>query len=307
MSANFWLSSQCKNWLLDVDQKFLDGANAKDQKRFEAKELQHLHNYFLFFLQQVGSLLRLRQRAVATAFVYFKRTYLKFSFCEIHPILAVGVSILLATKVEECEVRAHYIIEALAKACLQSSNRCMHSETKLLSMSHMIECELLMLQALDLDLIVYHPYRYLSQYAKALQAPQQSVDIAWKVINDSFRTTLCFRFPPHLISLGALCVSCGYLQHDFSKWLSTIDINRSELKDVVHALGSFYDSQLRDQNPPPIERLLKQLLKTTPPLESSERLRQHGARHSPPVLRQGRPPTDQLPQAGWRPLHAPLV
>ena len=93
--------------------------------------------------------MRLRQRAVATAFVYFKRTYRKYTFVDLHPLLVLTVCVLLASKVEECEIRCRYIIEALIKAC--ENEREVRHEAKKIRVSYMIKCELFILQAFNLE------------------------------------------------------------------------------------------------------------------------------------------------------------
>ena len=191
--------------------------------------VRHLHTYFIQLIQRVGTLLRLRQRAVATAFVYFKRTYRKYTFIDLHPLLVLTVSVLLASKVEECEVRCRYIIEALIKAC--ENEREVRHEAKKIRVSYMIQCELFILQAFNLDLIIFHPYRPMLDFARDANVSSQAMDIAWKMINDSYyRTDICFSYPSFLIGLGALCVTCSYTEHDITHWLSNLeDVDFSEV------------------------------------------------------------------------------
>ena len=269
MSGNFWLSSQCKRWLLKLDESTLERTNRRDMDEhgFDRDAICELHSRFVRMIQSAGTLLRLRQRAVATAFVYFKRLYLKFSFCEIHPLLAATVCIHLATKVEECEVRPKYVVEAVVKACKDEEDRAWTRQAKLLRVPHMIECELVILQALNFDLIVFHPYRSLLDYAQSAGVFGSCVDIAWKSINDSFWTDACFRYPPHIIALAAFVMACRYLRCDHSEWLSKQDVDLNELYGMMRVFADLYlDSIDQDNHPEQSTRVLRKLWSVVPPI-----------------------------------------
>lgn len=82
---------------------------------------------------QVGKLLGLRQRAAATACIYFKRFYVEYvsqvdrakgfliinnydyrnSFVEFEPSLIAATTLYLSSKVEECNVRVDHIIKQM--------------------------------------------------------------------------------------------------------------------------------------------------------------------------------------------------
>ncbi|CAH8591502.1 unnamed protein product [Dicrocoelium dendriticum] len=72
-----------------------------------------------------------------------------------------------------------------------------------------LECEFILLEAMDCSLIVFHPYRPLVQFCEELR-PQlhELADLllerAWWIINDSFRTDVCLHYPPYIIALGCL-------------------------------------------------------------------------------------------------------
>ena len=65
-------------------------------------------NFCLLFpstvIQQLGESLKLRQQVVATATVFLKRFYARYSLKCIDPLLLAPTAIFLASKVEECGV-----------------------------------------------------------------------------------------------------------------------------------------------------------------------------------------------------------
>lgn len=55
---------------------------------------------FISVIQQLGEQLRLRQQVIASATIYFRRFYSKYSLKSIDPFLLAPTCLLLATKVE---------------------------------------------------------------------------------------------------------------------------------------------------------------------------------------------------------------
>ena len=53
--------------------------------------------------------------------------------------------------------------------------------------NHISECEFLLLEMLDCCLIVYHPYRPLTQYVSDLGQQDSILPTAWRIVNDTYR------------------------------------------------------------------------------------------------------------------------
>lgn len=100
MSGNFWKSSHFQQWLLDPQDIMLN--RIKDLQAFNLKEDEYykLMIFFANFIQALGESLRLRQQVIATATVYFRRFYSKYSLKCIDPFLLAPTCLFLATKVE---------------------------------------------------------------------------------------------------------------------------------------------------------------------------------------------------------------
>lgn len=100
MSGNFWKSSHYQQWLLDPQDIMLH--RIKDLQAFNLKEDEYykLMIFFSNFIQALGESLRLRQQVIATATVYLRRFYSKYSLKCIDPFLLAPTCLFLATKVE---------------------------------------------------------------------------------------------------------------------------------------------------------------------------------------------------------------
>jgi cyclin C len=66
--------------------------------------LEVINFFFTNVIQALGEHLKLRQQVIATATVYFKRFYARYSLKSIEPVLMAPTCVFLASKVEECGV-----------------------------------------------------------------------------------------------------------------------------------------------------------------------------------------------------------
>ncbi|KAK7807725.1 hypothetical protein U0070_009306 [Myodes glareolus] len=71
-------------------------------------------------------------------------------------------------------------------------------------MNHILECEFYLLELMDCCLIVYHPYRPLLQYVQDMGQEDVLLPLAWRIVNDTYRTDLCLLYPPFMIALACL-------------------------------------------------------------------------------------------------------
>ena len=73
----------------------------------------------------------MRQRAIATATVFFRRFYLKNAYCETEPFIVIVACIYVASKAEESPVHIRLVVtEArllFGSACLWKVYPCAHS------------------------------------------------------------------------------------------------------------------------------------------------------------------------------------
>ncbi|KAA0188154.1 Cyclin-C [Fasciolopsis buskii] len=175
------------------------------------EEYQKVMIFFTEVIQAFGKSVEVRQQVIATATVYFKRFYSRNSLSSIDPWLMVPSCLFLASKVEEFGVLSQ-------KNLLASCRNVVHNHYAAYfpdgygypyRAQDVLECEFILLEAMDCSLIVFHPYRPLVQFCEELR-PQlhELADLllerAWWIVNDSFRTDVCLHYPPYIIALGCL-------------------------------------------------------------------------------------------------------
>lgn len=61
-------------------------------------------------ISKLGKKLQLRQRVIATAIVFFRRFYLKNSYCETDPYLVLAACCYVAAKAEESPVHIKNVV-----------------------------------------------------------------------------------------------------------------------------------------------------------------------------------------------------
>nr|CAH8830542.1 unnamed protein product [Trichobilharzia regenti] len=175
------------------------------------EEYQKVMLFFTDVIQAFGKNVEVRQQVIATALVYFKRFYSRNSFKTIDPWLMAPSCLFLASKVEEFGVVSQ-------KNLIASCRNVVHSHYLVYfpdgygypyRAQDVLECEFILLEAMDCSLIVFHPYRPLVQFCDELRPLMHEyadllLERAWWLVNDSFRTDVCLHYPPYIIALGCL-------------------------------------------------------------------------------------------------------
>jgi len=136
----------------------------------------------------------------ATALTYLKRFYFKHSVMEYDISNMVLTCIFLATKTEEKYMALSQFLEKVNEI----------AESKNLSNAIIFKNELVLLQGLNCELMVYHPYRSLYAYAHDLHEmigdlADEVYDGAQKTITEILKSTeAMFLYSPSVIALASL-------------------------------------------------------------------------------------------------------
>ncbi|KAJ7240011.1 cyclin-like protein [Mycena rebaudengoi] len=236
MATDFWASSHYKRWI--VDRATLKQARADDLLYIDDPEhLEFFAIYFAEMIAKLGKKITLAQRAIATATVFFRRFYLKNSYCETDPFIVVAACCYVAAKAEESPVHIKNVVAEARSTFSQHYNvKNFPSDN-----SKLAEMEFYLVDDLECDLTVFHPYRTLLALCKTdastaaqeeeagevgigitaqdgprywgtgegqLELPPNGLQTAWFIVNDTYRSELCLLYPPHLIAIAAIYLTC---------------------------------------------------------------------------------------------------
>lgn len=235
MATDFWVSSHYKRWI--VDRATLKQSRAEIDLHYveDPEYLDFLAIYFANVITKLGKKLQLRQKVIATATVFFRRFYMKNSYCETDPFIVISACCYVAAKAEESPIHIKNVMTESRTLFSQEIYNVKHFPT---DNSKLAEMEFYLVDDLECDLIVFHPYRTLltlcrkeddegsavSEDGEAgevgtglddgprywgsgqgqLELAPEALQTAWSIINDTYRSELCLVHPPHLIAIAAI-------------------------------------------------------------------------------------------------------
>jgi cyclin C len=55
------------------------------------------------------------------------------------------------------------------------------------------------------------------------------LQVAWRVVNDTYRTDVCLMYPPALIALACLNMSCLIQKRDAKQWFSELSVDMEKV------------------------------------------------------------------------------
>ncbi|CAA3010339.1 cyclin-C1-2-like isoform X1 [Olea europaea subsp. europaea] len=231
MAANFWTSSHYKQ-LLDPEE--VDVVHPLDKERgitLEDSKLIKLHmsNYIARLAQNV----KVRQRVVATAITYMRRVYVRRSMTEYDPRLVAPTCLYLASKAEESTVQARLLVFYIKK---------LYTDEKYwFEIKEILEMEMKILEALKYYLVVFHPYRAVSQLLQDA-GMNDATQLTWGLVNDTYKMDLILIHPPHLIALACLYIASVQKDKENTAWFEELRVDMNVVKNIAMEILDFYDS-----------------------------------------------------------------
>lgn len=179
-------------------------------------------------VQALGMRLKLPQTTIATAQVLLHRFYTRSSFRHFPAVDLAPALIFLAAKVEEHPRRLKDLLAA--------------HEGKL-DQGRVQSLERIILTTVCFDVAVNHPYRWVFRMVRSIgsggggsggggeEVPDELVQAAWIVVNDSFRTPLCVRFEAKLIAAAAIWYAADKKSLDLTRLAGETAINAESIFD----------------------------------------------------------------------------
>ena len=180
------------------------------------------------FIIKIGLLMKLRYDTMATGVVYMHRFYMCHSFKTFSRFVTGCGCLFLAGKVEETPKKCKDIIK-VAKSCMTDAQLTTFGEDPKETVMIM---ERILLQTINFNLQVDHPYNHMLRYAKESFGENQGeiekiVQMAWTFINDSLCTTICLQYEPEIVAIAAM-----FLAGKLSKTRTGKEITERKWYDV---------------------------------------------------------------------------
>ncbi|KAG8379003.1 hypothetical protein BUALT_Bualt07G0043100 [Buddleja alternifolia] len=213
-----------------------------------------LRIYGCDLIQESGILLQLPQPVMATAQVLFHRFYCKTSFAEFNVKRVAATCVWLASKVEECPIKAtkvllvfHWIEQRLSDEKLRNlpiEEEHLNTKSVDLKAEDLLRIEMHILIEMGFVCHVDHPHKYilhiLDNYLGT--TTPELVREAWNLANDSLRTTLCVRFKSEVVACAVVYAAARRIRVPLPEnppWWRA-DADRHGIDEVCRVLAHLY-------------------------------------------------------------------
>ncbi|PWY98642.1 hypothetical protein BCV70DRAFT_207421 [Testicularia cyperi] len=167
-TSTFWTPVCSNHWLLDRPQ--LDLARKEDLQYAASLECGAIGIFFSNLISLLCKRLNLRQRVTATACVFFRRFFAKNSYSASDPFLVAATCVYVSAKVEESPVHIKSVVAEATRTSQEVGCRTFPPDN-----SSVAEMEFYLLEEMEFDLVVHHPYRSLIALYDSVGCPRNHV------------------------------------------------------------------------------------------------------------------------------------
>ncbi|CAG8512727.1 7542_t:CDS:2 [Ambispora leptoticha] len=235
-------TSNSSNNIIDSNSK-----NNKNNAIATNKDIA-IRSQWIDFINTVGRKLGFPQSTICTAQVLYNRFFLFHSTKEYPPSDISSACLFAAMKFEETHKKLKDIVAAVQSIRYPNSSE-PNDQLVEEQRKKMVGYERLILESICFDFKVQDPYKYIIKFTKKLGGQKVIAEKAWKICNESYKTTMCLRFPPHTIAASSIYLAAHFL--DKKDFLFSANINDqpwykiclSRIEDIeVVLLSSLLDS-----------------------------------------------------------------
>jgi len=167
-----------------------------------------------------------------------------------------GVACLfLASHVEETPKKLRDVI---VRCFHNVNNRDLSAEEYEELKKSVLKSEQAILNKIGFDLTVEHPHGPVLKNVKLIsshhseQENRDLAQIAWNIVNDSLKSTLCLQFRPNLIASAALYLASRFLdiplvpENSGINWCNLFNVNFKDMEIIAGLLVNLYPNGMRD-------------------------------------------------------------
>ncbi|XP_018436650.2 cyclin-C1-1 isoform X2 [Raphanus sativus] len=232
MAANFWNSSHYKQLL---EQEEVDVVHPLDKERgISVEDFKLIKFHMSTHMIKLAQHIKVRQRVVATAITYMRRVYTRKSMVEFEPRLVALACMYLASKAEESIVQARSVIFCIRK---------LYPDEYKYELKDVLGMEMKVLEALNFYLVVFHPYRSLSEFLQDAAINDVNMNqITWGIVNDTYKMDLILVHPPYRIALACIYIASVHREKDITAWFEDLHEDMNLVKNIAMEILDFYEN-----------------------------------------------------------------
>ncbi|TMW63119.1 hypothetical protein Poli38472_002060 [Pythium oligandrum] len=243
MGSNFWQSTHYLYWMKDVTRADLRRRNPLDRRSLSEDEIDSIHLANISLLEEIGPRLRVRQIIIYTAIIFYRRFYQTQSFCNFDPHLVVGTVFFLASKVEESQLSLATVASVLHHYTTTGvdEDEAMYTFQD----KDILECEFYVIEALQFDLILHHPFPPLLQFLDEFDLHDDCLQFSWQLVQYSYRTDIILLYPPFMVAYAAAYIACVEAGYDAAQVFSNVNIKKDLLMKIVREFKDAFEDEKR--------------------------------------------------------------
>ncbi|KAK6097614.1 hypothetical protein MT418_001719 [Batrachochytrium dendrobatidis] len=208
------------------------------------------------FMATVGMAINVTQTSIGIACVLLHRFYLRNSLKDFDFHDVGAACLFLACKIHETPKRFKDLIIACARKSHKDDSLPIIDGSKEFRrwQETILYHEEIVLTSLCFDLNVDTPYDILMRMGTELNVTKQLRQIAWSIVNDILRTTLCVRSTPSCIAAGSLLFAIRILDDPDGEGVSEQNFwelckcDHSKVEAVMEEIIELYSSQELSQH-----------------------------------------------------------
>jgi len=192
------------------------------------------------FIQEVGMKLKMPQYTIATAIVYFHRFYMRHSLKHYDRHLVGMACLFLSGKAEETPRKLKDAV-VMGYQMKYPDRPPLESEDMMKRQEALVMVEREVLKAILFNMKVDHPYQELIKTVKQMKGQRELAQVAWNLVNDSLRTTICLRFKPKMVAIAAIYLASKMINQSIE--LETLpNLQVEELEEIGNDILDLYES-----------------------------------------------------------------
>ena len=67
------------------------------------------------------------------------------------------------------------------------------------------------------------------------------LQMAWEIVNDSYRLDLPLLYPPYLIAIAAIYITCNFQDKDYKPWLNSLNVDLDKIVEISRELMQLWE------------------------------------------------------------------
>lgn len=262
-----------RSWYFTKDE--IDNHSPSRKDGVDRMRESSLRKSYCSFLKDLGMKLRVSPVTTATSMMFCHRFYMRQSHVKNDWQTIAAASMFLACKVEDNPRPLRDVIivayEMIYKWDSSASDRIRQREVYQKQKDLVLDAEHLLLVTIAFDISIQHPFRPLVDALKSLKISNNDVaKVAWNLVNEWLRTTICLQYKPQYIAAASLSVAAKLLNfrlptNEGKAWWLQFDVSPKQLEEVTQQMLRYFKHDEKQKVP----QVPSHVMKTTVKVETS--------------------------------------